>query len=282
MADVILVPTDGSPEAQQALDVALPMATACGFTIALLSARETSGDSGATEADLQTHLEALARARCEPLDVAWTVETPNTQPVEAILTAADANNVQFIVMTTHGHSGFHRWRLGSVADRVVHTATRPVVLVRPLEDVHVSSSFDRILVPLDGSEMSARALPHAITLARAGKASIILLRAVPGTVPALALPLDGYYLEADKSAEAQAVEELQAVAETVEGVDIETLATCGRPAAVIGEAAEDADLIVMASHGRGGLARLALGSVADAVIRHAGRPVMIVPSRDAD
>lgn len=282
MADVILVPTDGSPEAQQALDVALPMATACGFTISLLSAREAHGDTVTTEADLKSHLEALARTRCEPLGVAWNVQTPDTRPVEAILTAAAADDVQFIVMTTHGHSGFHRWRLGSVADRIVHTSTQPVVLVRPHEDVQVSTSFDRILVPLDGSEMSARALPHAVTLARAGEARVILLRAVSGTVPALALPLDGYYLEADKDAEALAAEELRAVAETIEDVEVEVLVMTGRPDAVIGEAAEDADLIVMASHGRGGLARLALGSVADGVIRHAGRPVMIVPSRDAE
>ena len=278
MADVILVPTDGSPEAQQALDVALPMAATCGFAISLLTAL----DDHSTQSDLQTHLEALARARCEPLGVAWTVQTPEAQPVEAILNAASENGVQFIVMTTHGRSGFRRWRLGSVADRVVHTSLRPVVLVRPHEDVQVGTSFNRILVPLDGSEMSARALPHAVALARAGNASLILLRAVAGTVPALALPLDGYYLEADKDAEAHAVEELQSVAETLDGVEVEILAACGRPEAVIGEAAEDADLIVMASHGRGGLARLALGSVADAVIRHAGRPVMIVPSRDAE
>jgi nucleotide-binding universal stress UspA family protein len=278
MANVILVPTDGSPEAQQALDVALPMATACGFTVSLLSARDDHG----TESDLQTHLEALARARCEPLNVPWTVQTPDAQPVEAILNAAADDDVQFIVMTTHGRSGFHRWRLGSVADRIVHTSTHPVVLVRPHEDVQVGTSFDRILVPLDGSEMSARAIPHAVMLARAGNATIVLLRAVAGTVPALALPLDGYYLEADESAEAQAVQELQSVAETLEGVEVEILATCGRPEAVIGEAAENADLIVMASHGRGGLARLALGSVTDSVIRHAGRPVMIVPSRDAE
>ncbi len=282
MADVILVPTDGSPEAQKALDVAIPLAIACGFTISLLSARQSDGDTTTRESDLQAHLEALARSRCEPVGIPWMVRTPDAHPVEAILAATFADDIQFIVMTTHGHSGFHRWRLGSVADRVVHTATKPVVLVRPHEDVQVSTSLDRILVPLDGSELSTRALAHAIALARAGGASLALLRAVAGAVAALALPLDGYYLESDQTAEAQATAELQAVADTIDGLDVETLVMTGRPEPVIGEAAESADLIVMASHGRGGLARLALGSVADGVIRHAGRPVMIVPCRDPE
>ena len=133
--------------------------------------------------------------------------------------------------------------------------------------------LQRILVPLDGSPLSERALPYARSLARASRARIILLRAVE----AHALTGRGR-AKARVAAMAEAETYLDAIAGPVreQGLTVDVAVPYGGAADAIADevALREVDLVVMATHGRGGVARLVMGSVADKIVRSARCPVM--------
>ena len=90
------------------------------------------------------------------------------------------------------------------------------------------------------------------------------------------------YEDVTQTAVEVAQEYLHAVKQRMEGLSVEASVVLGRADTMIIAAAEEADMVVLASHGRGGLARMALGSVADAVVRGSGKPVMIIPAPAGD
>jgi nucleotide-binding universal stress UspA family protein len=130
-----------------------------------------------------------------------------------------------------------------------------------------------ILVPLDGSDLAARAVPFAATLAARGKSSLLLLRAVN----TLAAPTEsaGQALVD----EAQQALDATAAALAADGLAVTTRVVDRQAESAILEATADENvaLIVMSTHGRGGLGRFIYGSVADTVLRHAPVPVLTVP-----
>jgi nucleotide-binding universal stress UspA family protein len=135
--------------------------------------------------------------------------------------------------------------------------------------------YRRILVPLDGSELSERALPFAETLARRSGALLILVRAVEAHVPP-----GGDVPGAQRTAVTSAEAYLNHVAEGLAPEQaVETGVYYGpAPGGIVEEVClRGADLVVMSTHGRSGLSRLILGSVADYVLRHSPVPVMLVP-----
>ncbi|NPA90733.1 MAG: universal stress protein [Chloroflexi bacterium] len=144
--------------------------------------------------------------------------------------------------------------------------------------------YKKILCTLDGSKLAEQALPHAVALAKAFDADLILLRVVePPPLPILP-EFAGAELELlpelHKTAKAYIdrwVQELQEEGDRVSGVVEE-----GKPADVIADFAQEKeiDLIVMATHGRSGITRWAFGSVADRVLRSAGRPVLLIRARN--
>jgi len=147
--------------------------------------------------------------------------------------------------------------------------------------------FTRILVPLDGSPLSLQALPVAADLARKYGASLRLVYVVPDVPPVSGLAggmAYAYDPAADYAARREEGERVlrEALADPVmDGlpVDSDCLPAEGRPVAQVlvqETRSSGADLIVMSTHGRGGLARLLLGSVAEGVLHHAGVPVLLV------
>jgi nucleotide-binding universal stress UspA family protein len=100
-------------------------------------------------------------------------------PAEEILKYADENNIDLIMLSTHGRSGIRIWDLGSVADKVIHAAKVPIWLVPSelKEEIIWDKLLKRtIVIPLDGSKLSELAIPHAINIAkqRGAQAEIIL------------------------------------------------------------------------------------------------------------
>jgi nucleotide-binding universal stress UspA family protein len=165
-------------------------------------------------------------------------------------------------------------------------------------------SYQRILVPLDGSELAARAMPHAEALATLAGARLVLLQVIPSAAmlvsetavgtPGLGLPTVDPFISASQY---EAVEEtlaneakttLDAAAAPVlaNALQVDTVILKGTPAdAILTYAkAENIDLIVMSTHGRSGLARMVYGSVAENVLRHAPCPILLVrvASEDGD
>jgi nucleotide-binding universal stress UspA family protein len=143
--------------------------------------------------------------------------------------------------------------------------------------------FQKILVPLDGSPLAEAALPLALSLAQRYQSRLLLITASdvltasqyvthPEALQLLQRVRDETLLGANDYLQDKQRELRK------EGVDVQILVTEGEPAAVILEAAaeQDVDLIVMSSHGRGGLARWSFGSVSDRVLRHSPCPVLVV------
>jgi nucleotide-binding universal stress UspA family protein len=193
-------------------------------------------------------------------------------------------------MTTHGRGGLERAWLGSVADALVRCCSVPILLLRPGEstpDIAQVPQFKRILIPLDGSALAEQILAPALELGGLAHAEYTLLRAVEPFV------LVGYAPVAQASRlDLKLTQEGLAEAQRYLDRVAERLRAAGRPprtrallaeqsaAAILDEARrQDADLIAMATHGRSGLARLLLGSVADKVLRGATLPVLMVRPR---
>ena len=143
--------------------------------------------------------------------------------------------------------------------------------------------ISKILVPIDGSELSERALGQAVSLAQSNSAQLIVLRVMdPGSelsgefsVTAYGTALDEMQKEL-KNYLALQQQELQK-----SGLEVECVSQVGQPAKRIVKVAEEkmVDLIVMSSHGRSGIRRWFLGSVAEEVLRHSSVPILMLPMK---
>ena len=201
----------------------------------------------------------------------------------AVVDIASQIKADIIAMSSHGYSGLTRWLLGSVAEKVLRAATCPVLVVRSRRPIK------RVLVPLDGSELSERSVAPAIEVAQALEASVTLLRVVPEFHVEQLRDLD----EFEYGLGPRLVEEMQADADsylkrvsqpfTAQGLQIDCEVRFGPPATSILTYAENhaIDLIAMATHGRTGLQRWVYGSVTEKVLR-AGEYSMLVVRPKAD
>jgi nucleotide-binding universal stress UspA family protein len=195
-----------------------------------------------------------------------------------------------IAMASHGRGAVGRVIFGSVADRVARTAPVPILILRvPDDDADHGVVVSRIVVPLDGSQIAERALPVAGALSRQLAAPVHVVRAVDpistlpmapavfGAVPAVSADVtDQIWREAESEARSTvtaAVSRLQA-----EGIDASGGILNGSPFFAISEATQAGDLLVLTSHGRGGVRRWLLGSVAEKLLREADAPVLLVPA----
>ncbi|EJN59179.1 universal stress protein [Halogranum rubrum] len=139
--------------------------------------------------------------------------------------------------------------------------------------------YDRILVPTDGSEGVERAISHAVDLAEAHGAAIHAVYVV-NTAGFTGLPMESSWEGVEEMLHEDAEQALTTVRELAEqhGVPVETHVLEGSPQREIVRYAEEegCDLVVMGTHGRGGIDRLLLGSVAEKVVRASNVPVMTV------
>lgn len=183
-----------------------------------------------------------------------------------------------IVMGRRGRTGLKRLMMGSVTARVIGHAHCNVLVVPRAAEL----AFKSIVVATDGSRHSTAAVSHAIGLAKRNDSQLTVIAVVPAEIAA-PTDLDFTIDMRDKLAEEEmrhAEQNAKAVKEAAEreGVAVRAFVMTGKPAeAIIQTAAERrADLIVVGSHGRTGLERLMLGSVAERVIVLASCPVLVV------
>jgi nucleotide-binding universal stress UspA family protein len=286
----ILVAVDGSEVAEQALPYASVLAAVTGAELFLVIAmvppdRWTDDGSVARweqeeEAAAARYLDVVGdRLREDGTAVRTKVVWGRASVV--ISAVAEEEAADIIALTTHGRSGITRWVMGSVADKVLHTSHRPLLLVRAQEQPPKAVGFKRILVPLDGSAVAEAALPFVERLARQLRAKLLLEQIV---LPATAYA--GVFIPANVSVleeiEAGAREYLQRIAKDAKraGVTAEISVDIGYVAEAILQAAKHrkADLIALGTHGRSGPERWIMGSVADAVVRHTELPCLVLPA----
>jgi nucleotide-binding universal stress UspA family protein len=300
MATRILVPLDGSSLAEQALSCAVTLAQGLGAELVLFRATwippevlKIRDESTVKLNAIADHLEAEANEYLGSLVEHLRDASLNARPVvqrgpaaEAILDYAGQANINQIVMATHGYRGIKRWTHGSVAERVLQAAGVPLLLVRVGEqdlarDWRQPMVCRRILMPLDGSPVAEQILPPVTTMARALSAELILFQVSIAHISGWMtdewyFPIQGVLDTAEEDAQAY----LSTVAGRLEeqGLDVATATSMGSVASCIVEYAEanQVDLIAMCTHGRTGLTRWALGSVADRVLRAGGTPILLV------
>lgn len=216
----------------------------------------------------------------QQLGIEVTVEVQTGVAADYIIEVAHQFTDCMIVMATHGYSGFKRLALGSVTDRVVQHSRVPIFVV-PGNNAfaHDLPRIKRIMLPIDGSALSKSVLPLACDLAKAAQAQLLLFQAVS--------PVTAVYSGLDLPSDIQdalhntATKELRTTADALRITKDVKVAT----AVALGDAAEQivhtasqnqVDLVIMATHGYGGIKRLALGSVADKVLNAASAPLLLV------
>jgi nucleotide-binding universal stress UspA family protein len=203
----------------------------------------------------------------------------------ALLQETESALADLVVMATHARAGFARVRLGSVADRLVHRLSRPILLVQPGDALEPPAEigFRRVLITLDGSPFSEQVLEQVTPLLVATGARPWLLHVVSpllGPVRRGGEQDDTRVIHRREDAIAYLMTQAQPLAE--QGLHPEIHAVVDRsPAAAILNAAsyDDVDLICMATHGRGGLTRLVMGSIADQVLRNCRKPILLFRPR---
>jgi len=276
----IIVPLDGSKLSEQVLPFVRLLVDSLGAEAELLQAISSAALSPKSVTNyLKKNAEAYLPAGSR---ISYQVELGGA--AEIIVDRAKADPACLIAMATHGLSGIRRWLLGSVAAKVAQTATNPLLLVRPGADASARAEIDTVFVPLDGSVLAEKVLPHVIALAKAMKLEVHLLRVY--TLPSEAYVVaDGVVATGpsvfrDKlKGESEAYLEGKVDRLRAEGLD-RLVAT-----AIEGDAASEIidlarrtpkNLIVMSTHGRSGAGRWLLGSVAERVVQHSQDPVLLI------
>jgi len=294
MYRLIMVPLDGSRFAESAVPLALALSRRTGAPLHLVTVQEPIPSFAYDE--WETAAEDWSRAyldnaveRMRPLaggEVSATLLSGHV--VDVLEKEAQSRGVDLVVMATHGRGAFSRAWLGSVADAFLHHTRKPLLLVRPGEgddepDLSADPGFTRMLVPLDGTELSESVLEHAVSFATLFKAVIHLVRVLPFpmqfTSPYLphTMQMNQQFVADSKSAAAEYLgthaQRLRGRGQTVETAVV-VVAQPGQ--GLLSEVAEaGCDLVAMATHGRTGLTRAILGSTADKVVRGSHTPVLL-------
>lgn len=287
MLNVILVPTDGSGFDRDAIRVATRLSDVAGSQLKLVRVWSapmvfTGPDTldfprEAVEREREyeaSRLNALRNEVAEETRAQVTASLEEGPIADALTRYAREQNVDLIVISSHGRGGVARAALGSVTDSLIRNTNIPVLVVKPSGhylDQRESPLFHRILVPLDGSTTAEEILPHVTGISRKYSASVILQHVL---IPAT------YSQKRIQDGQLPWWENDMEVAQTYLGEQAEILRKQGVPTTIeisIGESAADgitraagrlrADLIAIGTRGRGGLARVLRGSVADRVVR---------------
>ena len=216
-------------------------------------------------------------------DVKCSVEKGKAE--DTVIEKAASDKAMLITMATHGRSGLNRFLLGSVAEKVLRGTVNPLLLIRATEEAKSEGEamLRSIIVPLDGSELAEGVLPMVVDMATKLTLEVELFRAYH--IPYSAYVGDegfyaGNYEELLAGVRDEAVEYLDRKAADLKKLGVVKVRCvskegfAGDEIIALGQKAADT-LIAMSSHGRSGVKRWVLGSVAEAVVRHSGDPVLI-------
>lgn len=285
----ILLSTDGSEFSEGAVREAIRLARKCSSSLSVLSVLDVNPEFDAMapqiiekrEKDARAHLDAVqARVRKEGFDCTTTV-LRGEDAYKEIVSQAVRTKSTMIVMGRRGRTGLSRLMIGSVTARVIGHAPCNVLVVPKAATL----GFTSIVVATDGSQYSAAAASEAIGLAKRNGGTLTVISVVPSelTTPTdIDFTVNQRELIAEKemhNAEKSAKEVKEAAQK--QGVDARAFVMTGKPPEAIIQAAQEkkADLIVLGSHGRTGVEKLLMGSVAERVIVLASCPVLVVKSR---
>ena len=236
------------------------------------------------------------------VDVTFTVEEGDV--ASKVIAEAESTPDTLVALTTHGRSGAVRWLMGSVTSKLLTATTMPLLVLRTgsLDHLALRETLERVIVPLDGSEAAEAVLPSVAALAKSIDLEVVLVRVTPsggdylrymeyhyelGPGSTLARVYEGPFEEYSKESEVKAMEYLRKITADLEGQGVkkvqQKLLHGDAAEAISAEAADmEHNLVAMTTHGRSGIERWVLGSVADKVVRECGDPVLLIRSSPAE
>ncbi|MEK7214634.1 MAG: universal stress protein [Chloroflexota bacterium] len=299
MYERIVVPLDGSTLAESVLPYVEALVKGGGATLLLVQVNESDigGESPAHQQLLnkmseqrttfgRAYLTHIAR-RLKDRGIQATGELLQGRVAGAVAKYAVEQKADLVAMSTHGRTGLARWRYGSVANELRQMLPLPLLLLHAEEEqseayaTAMAQQMEDVVVPLDGSPIAEQALPHAVELAKRLNVDIHIVRVVMRPYMAYAEPnAVEYYFELDTEMTNVANEYLQEVRKRLEaeGVRVTTRVFHGLAAENLVDYADALgnSLVCMTTHGRTGLGRVVLGSVADKVLHDTTRPVFLI------
>jgi len=286
----ILVPLDFSRGSMQAFDYAISLAKQ--FNAEIQLAHVQIADEACAVPNAGHLIRECAEAATllreklegqEPRPPFWpeNCHIRTGRPYEQICKLALELGVDLIVLGSRGHTGLKRVLLGSTAERVARFSPCPVLVARKFKQGEFR--LRRILVPTDFSQCAIAGLSYAALWAKTFNAKLSLFHVVPPVVPVLIdrvaanLPSVTRGIPADTNLEMEALIQL----DFLTGTKCEPRIKIGYAVDTICSETANVDLVVMSTHGRSGLKRALIGSVAEQVVRYADCPVLVVPSQCA-
>jgi nucleotide-binding universal stress UspA family protein len=290
MLDRILVGLDGSPLGEAILPLVERLATALPAEVVLLHVTHLPGEVAsvwqrlglAPEVELsQTRASAYLdeqRQRLAARGVTARTALAVGDAADEIVAHARGGHT-LIAISTHGRTGARRWVHGSVMERVLRGTSTPLLVVRPAHGgTGVVPTVGRVVVCLDGSARAQAAVPTAVTLASALAVPLVGVRVVEYARPSFLVDPEGEFsarIVADLRRAAVVYLE-QVLRDT--GVATEAVALVGSSADAIVQyaRAQAGSLLVLTTHGRAGVPRVLMGSVALRVLLQATDPVVLL------
>jgi nucleotide-binding universal stress UspA family protein len=237
-------------------------------------------------------------------EIKVTTDIATGEPSQNICELVSKNKIDLIIMASVSAAGLKIGKmLGSVTDHVCHTVPIPVLLIRPQHAQLTTKRnlFNKILIPIDGSELSKRALAVGQETATQLKIPIVLFEMVTMVYPSSSVPyinsidytkinerdeqsIDYNYAKINQAEERGVLAEMISIEKELrdQGLTVDYRITSGIDAAkeIIQINKEvGTDLIIMCTHGRSGLDRWLMGSVAEKVLRYGEIPLLLINAR---
>lgn len=293
MALNILLPLDGSPFSEQVLSFAGGLARAADIVLHLVKVHRTITPIGTrnpvsvgTEWEQrlgeQEYLDQIARSLHDEATCSVRTAVLQGGVVSALNRYIRDQDIGLVVITTHGHGGLKRAWMGSIADGLVRTSPAPVFLVRPQAsgEVLAPKRIDNILIPLDGSALSEQIIEPAFIVGRLFGAHIRLLQVVAPSRLVSPWEFCGSPESQMEAGRQHAAQYIETLAEQLRSrgyvIDTSLILHWNPATAILDASVREIDLIAMATHGRGGWQRVALGSVTDKVQRNTRLPMLLL------
>jgi nucleotide-binding universal stress UspA family protein len=271
--DRILVPLDGSELAEAILSQVRRILLSKSADVILVRAVPKPRSAEANGVELPRILMAQATREVEEVSRELAAQgvcvqgvVRNGNPADVILEVAAEEKATLVTMSTHGRSGMARWSYGSVTEKVLRASHVPVLAVRSFAGGQRAQAdercFRKILVPISCDDHSLGVVGPALEFAKLFGSHVVVLHVSEGPNCFIPVPQMTAAFERFRAG----------------GVTVEPLLRQGDPAAEILDVCETqgSDLIAMTTHGRAGVSRWMLGSVAEKVLRGAAVPVLVV------
>jgi nucleotide-binding universal stress UspA family protein len=290
----ILVPFDGSPLAECVMPHAVAVARTSNAGVILLRVLDPVGaatrprpvdplDWQIRKAEAESYLKGLA-ARFEAAGLKVEMVVLEGKAAESIIESVQPHDINLIILSSHGQSGISGWNVSSVVQKVIMRARTSVMIVRayrPVTEAITEHRYQRILVPLDGSQRAECVLPVATALARFHEAGLILAHVVekpemPRRTPPTTddIDLSERMIERNRVEISKYFEELKSRLE----VQVETrLLVSEHVSASLHELVEPyaIDLVLLSAHGYSGETKWPYGSIVTSFITYGTTPLLI-------